>query len=145
MSPWPLAIWLTCSTRTTCRPQVPCVTGVSDSAPNSSAGVASLSTWQGAWGTTVHSYIVDKETWNNMTWCKVDKVRLAIVTSVRSIHTHLVDVLKFNFWSTELQSVLYYIACYNGLKLVWVGCITDRSRGMGFVHNGEHSEIYHTM
>ena len=145
MTPWPLGIWLTCSTRTTCSPQVPCVTGVSDSAPKSGAGVASLPIWQGVRGTTVHSYEVDKETWNNMTWCKVDKVRLAVVTSVTSIHAHLVDVLKFNIWSTELQSVLGYIACYNGLTLVRLGCITDRSCRMGFVHNGEHSKIYHTM
>ena len=79
MTSWPLTIWLTCSTRTTCSPQVPCVTGVSDSAPNngvacstrgtcrqpvpwltrvsdssniSSAGVAPLSIWQRARGTT---------------------------------------------------------------------------------------------
>ena len=80
MTPWPPAIWLTCSTRTTCSPQVPWVAGVSDSVPKSGAGVASLSIWQGARSTTVHSYIVDKETWNSTTWCTVDKVRLAIMT-----------------------------------------------------------------
>ena len=98
MTPWPHAIWLTRSTRTTCRSQVPCVTGVSDRVPKSGAGVVSLSIWQEARGTTVHSYIVDKETWNRTTWCIVDKVRLAIVTSVRSIHTHSVDVLRLNIW-----------------------------------------------
>ena len=70
MTPWPLAIWLTRSTRATCSHPVPCVTGVSDSAPKSGAGVVSLSIWQGPRDTTVHSYIVDRETWNSMTWCR---------------------------------------------------------------------------
>ena len=43
MTPWPLTIWLTCSTRTTCSHFIPSITGVLDSAPNSGAGVYRLS------------------------------------------------------------------------------------------------------
>ena len=86
MTPWPHAIWLTRSTRTTCRPQVPCVTGVSDSAPNSGAGIMSLPTWQGAWGITQPWQLIKKHETVDLLHT-VDKVRLLIVTSVRSAHT----------------------------------------------------------
>ena len=93
MSPWPLVIWLTCSTRTTCSHQIPRVTGVSDSAPNSSSGVASISIWQGAWGTTGPWQLVKK---HGIVWLDVDTVRLPMLTSVKSIHTHLVNIHVVN-------------------------------------------------
>ena len=59
-TPWPQAIWLTCSTRTICSHPVPCVTGVSDPITIVPPSVVTLSiTWCG--GHTAR----DSYTWQN--------------------------------------------------------------------------------